>query len=40
MTAYPDSRAQALAIKANVVCCSRARRALRSHDVGGEGLAI
>ena len=47
MTAYPDERAQAQAIKANVVCylikpfaadelLACLRCALRSHDVGGE----
>src|SRR5258708_40055525 len=47
MTAYPDARAQAQAVKANVVCylvkpfaaddlLACLRSALRSHDVGGE----
>jgi len=47
MTAYPDERTRALAIKASVVCylikpfaadelLACVRRALQSHDVGGE----
>jgi FixJ family two-component response regulator len=47
MTAYPDERTQAQAIKANVVCylikpfapdelLASVRRAVQSHDVGGE----
>jgi FixJ family two-component response regulator len=47
MTAYPDERTQAQAIKANVVCylikpfaadelLSYVRRAVQGHDVGGE----
>jgi len=47
MTAYPDERAQAQAIKANVVCylikpfaadelLACVRRAVQRHDVGGE----
>jgi FixJ family two-component response regulator len=47
MTAYPDARAQAQAIKANVVCylikpfaaaelLACVRRAVQRHDVGGE----
>jgi FixJ family two-component response regulator len=47
MTAYPDERAQAQAIKAGVVCylikpfaaddlLACVRRALQRHDVGGE----
>ena len=47
MTAYPDERSQAQAIKANMVCylikpfaadelLACVRRALQTHDVGGE----
>jgi DNA-binding response OmpR family regulator len=47
MTAYPDERAQAQAIKANVVCylikpfaadelLACVRHAMQRHDVGGE----